>query len=63
MDAVEDEDVVLIRTLGEAWIRGDAPNQPIRMRSDLSAAPGDETFGDAKARWRSLVNDATGSTT
>jgi hypothetical protein len=59
MDAVEDNDVELIRALGTAWIHGGAPNQPIRMRTNLSAAPGDENYEAAKARWHRLIDDAS----
>jgi hypothetical protein len=58
MDAVEDKDVELIKTLGTAWIHGGSPNQPVRMRRDLSGAPGDETYAAATTRWRRLTDSA-----
>jgi len=54
MDATGDADVQRIRQLAAAWIGGDAENQPIRMRDDLSCALGDRTFAEAKSRWENL---------
>ncbi len=55
MDAVEDQDVDLIRQLGIAWIRDGAPNHPIRIQDDLTSGLGDPTYASAKARWRAMA--------
>jgi hypothetical protein len=55
MDAVEDQDVDLIRQLGIAWIRDGAPNHPIRIRDDLTPGLGDPTYASAKARWQAMA--------
>jgi hypothetical protein len=55
MDAIEQDQMDLITTLGAAWIADQAPNQPIRMNSDdLSSSVGEELYSTAKARWKSL---------
>jgi len=55
MDAVEQDQMDLITTLGDAWIADRSPNQPIRMNSDdLSSSLGEELYSAAKARWKTL---------
>lgn len=54
MDAVNDADVEAIRALGAAWLAGSVPNQPIRMRHDFSAGPGDDTYRAGADRWLAL---------
>lgn len=55
MDAVEQSQVVTISAYADLWIRGGAPNQPVRMNSDiLSAEVGHLSFGDAAAAWQQL---------
>ena len=56
MDAVEDSDVALLEQLGTAWLTQDFPNQPIRMRDDLTSAIGDPTYAEAKERWLTIVS-------
>jgi uncharacterized protein len=55
MDAVQQSQVALIAALGVAWLGDQAPNQPIRMRSDdLGASLGEDLYSAAKARWKTL---------
>jgi hypothetical protein len=55
MDAVDQDKVDLITTLGESWIAGTVPNQPIRMASlTLDGEPGDDDFPGGKARWKAF---------
>ena len=55
MDAVEQDQVDLIKDLGDSWIAGTVPNQPVRMAMDtLRSEPGDPRYADAKARWLAL---------
>ena len=54
MDAVEAADVALIQKLGAAWLADTAPNQPIRMRDDLTCALGHSRYSAAKAQWMAI---------
>jgi len=54
LDALRWRDVDVIERLGEAWIGGSAPNQPIRMGDDLSCQIGHDTYAEAKAAWKRL---------
>ena len=49
MDALKDEQVALIRSLGAAWIAGGVTNQAIR-----SGGVGHATYGAARAHWFSV---------
>jgi hypothetical protein len=51
MDAVKDEEIELIRILGEAWIAGRVPNQPIRANGRFACEVGHARFPQAKADW------------
>jgi hypothetical protein len=54
MDAVQAADVTNIKSLGTAWLGDGVPNQPIRMRDDLSCALGHPNYSAAKAHWQGL---------
>jgi hypothetical protein len=54
MDAVQAADVQNIQALGQAWLAGGAPNQPIRMGDDLSCALGHAQYAQAKNAWLNL---------
>ncbi|MEJ0092483.1 MAG: hypothetical protein WDN46_03360 [Methylocella sp.] len=54
MDALEAEEVNLIKELGDAWINHGAQNQPLRMNDDLTLALGDGTYAIGKQRWRAI---------
>lgn len=55
MDAVEDEEVIKVKKLGEWWVKNIIYNQPIYMGSDeLDCKIGHRLFSDAKAAWRAL---------
>ncbi|WP_293904739.1 patatin-like phospholipase family protein [Phenylobacterium sp.] len=52
MDALAQSDVTWIQWLGDRWLAGDAPNQPIRADPmTLECTLGDPTFPGAAARW------------
>lgn len=51
MDAVEDQQVDWIDSLGQHWIAGNVPNQPLRMGTNMSCQIGDATFAAARSRW------------
>jgi uncharacterized protein len=51
MDAVKQSQVDLIVKLTDAWIRGDALNQPIRADDNLQCQLGQPTFAEAKSAW------------
>jgi hypothetical protein len=51
MDAVEDDKATWIERLGQHWIDGDFPNQPIRYGANLSCKIGSPTFAHGAARW------------
>ena len=53
MDAIEQDRVELIVRLGEAWIAGSSPNQPIRVNRDtLACEIGYRTFRQGVAAWK-----------
>lgn len=54
MAAVGEADFGRVHQLTKDWIEGRVRNQPVRMGSDLSCDLGDETFGEAVARWREM---------
>ena len=54
MDAVGQDDVDLIQTLGNAWIANAAPNQCIRTNGDLQPLIGHGTFSAGVAQARTL---------
>jgi len=54
MAAVSPEDFGMVQQLATDWINGRIRNQPIRMGSDLVCDLGDETFGEAVARWKAI---------
>jgi hypothetical protein len=52
IDAIEPEQVDAISTYAGLWLRGSAPNQPIRMNGDtLKPELGQGTFAQAKDAW------------
>jgi hypothetical protein len=48
MDAIAADDVSLIRALCAAWMRNQAPNQPIRARDSLEADIGHDSYQAAR---------------
>jgi hypothetical protein len=55
IDAIEPEQVDAISTYAGLWLRGSAPNQPIRMNGDtLKPELGQRTFSQAKAAWNAI---------
>jgi hypothetical protein len=54
-DAVKDETVAQIARLGDLWIGGQVPNQPVRMNGDtLGCDLGDATFAAGAQRWQAF---------
>jgi uncharacterized protein len=54
-DAVKDETVAQIAQLGDLWIDGQVPNQPVRMNGDtLGCDLGDATFAAGAQRWQAF---------
>jgi hypothetical protein len=52
MDAVEQDDVLLIQSFGQRWLADDVTNQPIRANSfTLEPQIGFNRYSDAKAAW------------
>lgn len=47
-----DEDVAMVKAMGQKWIEGLVPNEPIRRRDDLGCLFGDATFKAGRDRWR-----------
>ncbi len=55
MDAVQQAQVDAISSYADLWVSGVAPNQPIRMDSDmLKPELGQSTFPDAVKAWRAI---------
>lgn len=54
IDAVEQDDVDLISTLGNTWLSDACPNQPIRANSDLQPLIGHGRFSLALAQAKAL---------
>jgi hypothetical protein len=46
-----DDAVGMVKTLGQKWIEGLVPNQPIRRSDNLGCLIGDPTFQLGRARW------------
>jgi predicted acylesterase/phospholipase RssA len=46
-----DDDVIMVRALGQKWIQGLVPNEPIRRTDDLGCLIGDKTFQAGRDRW------------
>jgi hypothetical protein len=53
MDATKDDEINLIKALGNAWIAGQVRNQPVRLNNCLAAAPG-ESYAEGKSRWQKM---------
>ena len=52
MDAIEQDDVLLIQSFGRRWLADDVTNQPIRANSfTLEPQIGFSRYSDAKAAW------------
>lgn len=52
MDVTEHGEMQQIVRLGQLWLAGSAPNQPVRADNDkLTCLLGDPTFAAARARW------------
>jgi hypothetical protein len=49
-----DEAVAMVKTLGQKWIAGHVPNEPIRRGDDLECRIGDATFEAARDHWHAL---------
>jgi hypothetical protein len=49
-----DETVAMVKTLGQNWIAGIVPNQPIRRGDNLECVIGDKSFEAGREHWRSL---------
>jgi hypothetical protein len=49
-----DEAVARVKILGQNWIAGIIPNQPIRWGDDLDCVIGDEGFQAGRAHWQAL---------
>jgi hypothetical protein len=49
-----DEAVAMVKTLGQKWIGGIVPNQPIRQGDDLECVIGDKSFAAGRERWQAL---------
>jgi hypothetical protein len=49
-----DDAVARVKTLGQKWIEGLVPNQPIRRSHNLGCLTGDPTFEVGSARWQRL---------
>jgi hypothetical protein len=47
-------DLALIEKMGNLWIGGAIPNQPIRMGERMRCDIGDETFAEALAHWQRI---------
>jgi uncharacterized protein len=47
-----DEDVAMVKTLGQKWIAGLVPNEPIRRGDDLECLMGDATLEAGRDHWR-----------
>jgi hypothetical protein len=51
-----DEAVAMVKTLGQKWIEGLVPNEPIRRRADnLECLIGDATFKAGRDHWQALT--------
>jgi hypothetical protein len=53
-DAMRSRDLALIEKMGNLWIGGAIPNQPIRMGERMRCDIGDETFAEALAHWQRI---------
>jgi len=52
MDAIDQPDVETIANYADLWLKGQAPNQPVRMDGDsLTCEIGQSTFSAARAAW------------
>jgi uncharacterized protein len=51
---MSDEAVAMVKTLGQKWIAGHVPNEPIRRGDDLECRIGDATFGAGRDHWQAL---------
>ena len=56
-DSMRTRDLALIEKMGNLWIAGAIPNQPIRMGERMRCDIGDDSFGDALAHWNRIAND------
>lgn len=50
-----DKAVAMVKSLGQKWIAGAVPNQPIRQGDDLDCLVGDKTFQAGREHWRSIA--------
>jgi predicted acylesterase/phospholipase RssA len=55
LDAIEQEDIELLRTFCSAWIDGSVPNQPIRANADFECEIGFERFEPGATQWKKLA--------
>jgi hypothetical protein len=53
-DSMRARDLALIEKMGNLWIAGAIPNQPIRMGERMRCDIGDDTFGEAVAHWKRI---------
>jgi hypothetical protein len=59
LDAIEEEEVNAINSYADLWLKGVAPNQPIRMDgTTLKPELGQASFKEAVAAWESLSKRA-----
>jgi uncharacterized protein len=54
-DAMEAHQLALVEKMGNLWIAGDIPNQPIRMGVRMACDIGDDTFAAAHAHWQRIT--------
>jgi hypothetical protein len=55
-DAMRARDLGLIEKMGNLWIAGAIPNQPIRMGERMRCDIGDDTFDEALAHWKRVAD-------
>ncbi len=61
LDAIEEKEVQAINSYADLWLKGVAPNQPIRMDgTTLKPELGQASFKDAVAAWESLSRGGRG---
>jgi uncharacterized protein len=58
MDAVENDQVNLIKKLGIEWMADNVPNQAIRSGQDFFCEIGNPTFSAARDAWKNLQHEA-----
>lgn len=57
-DTMVPADLALIEKTAHLWIAGKVANQPIRMGARMQCDIGDDSFGEAAARWWRIAGDA-----